>query len=109
MRIEELQFGAMMVTAFLTLTLVTQVPRRVVNTVNRARWLMVAAMVVLFSQFLVQYIFGFRSQGVTQAVAVNLLFFIPVSCLLTVAILYLQRHGTVPRSAWLTGVAWTSS
>ena len=100
----------MMVTAFLTLTLVTQVPRRVVNTVNRARWLMVAAMVVLFSQFLVQYIFGFRSQGVTQAVAVNLLFFIPVSCLLTVAILYLQRHGTVPRSAWLTGVAcWGSA
>ena len=104
MRIEELQFGAMMVIAFLTLTLVTQVPLRVGRTVNRARWLMVVAMVVLFSQFLVQYIFGFRSQGVTQGVAVNLLFFIPVSCLIAVAMLYLQRRGTVPRSAWVTGV-----
>lgn len=103
MRIEELQFGAMMVTAFLTLTLVTQVPRRVVRTVDRARWLIVAAMVMLFIQFLVQYVFGFRSQGITQGVAINLLFFIPVSCLLTVALLYLQRHGTVPRSVWLIG------
>jgi len=107
MRIEELQFGAMMVIAFLTLTLATQVPLRVDRTVNRARWLMVAAMVLLFIQFLLQYIFGFRSQGITQGVAVNLLFFIPVSCLLSVALFYLQRHGTVPRSVWLTGsVCW---
>jgi len=63
MRIEELQFGAMMTTALLTLTLASQIPQRVSRTVNRARWLMVAAMVLLFVQFFVQYRFGFRAMG----------------------------------------------
>ncbi len=103
MRTEEFQFGAMMVTAMLTLTLVTQVPRHVGRTVNRSRWLMVVSMVLLFVQFLLQYTYGFRTRSVTLGVAVNLLFFIPCSCLMTVALLYLQRHGTVPKSVWATG------
>ena len=108
MRIEELQFGAMMTTALLTLTLASQIPQRVSSTVNRARWLMVAAMVLLFVQFFVQYRFGFRAMGITQAVAVNLVFFTPCSCLLAVAVLLLQRRGTVPRSAWAVGLTcWT--
>ena len=103
MRIEEFQFGAMMVTALLTLTLMTQIPPHVGRTVNRARWMMVGAMTLLFVQFLLQYIFGFRARSATLGVAVNLLFFIPCSCMMTVAILYLQRHGTVPKSAWVMG------
>ena len=103
MMLEELQFGAMMVVAMLTLTLVTQVPRQVGRTVGRARWLMVGMMALLFVQFLLQYLYGFRATSVTLGVAVNLLFFIPASCLMNVAVLYLQHHGTVFRSAWLAG------
>lgn len=108
MKLEEIQFGAMMVTALLTLTLVTLVPRHVGRSVNRARWLMVCAMVLLFVQFLLQYILGFRARSITLGVAINLLFFIPSSCLMNMALLNLQRHGRVPRSVWITGgLCWS--
>lgn len=110
MGIDDFQFGAMMVVALLTLTLVTQVPWHVGKTVNRARWMLVGSLLLLFVQFLLQYIFGFRAQGVTQGVAVNLLFFIPSSLLMATALLYLERHGTTPKSIWLSGgLCWIAT
>lgn len=46
-------------------------------------------------QFLLQYIFGFRQTGITQAVMLNLVMQVPVSALLALSILNLQRQGRV--------------
>ena len=103
-----MQFTAVIVLTLLTLKLLL-LPRKVaVNAVvGKARWLMVAGILLLDVQFLLQYIFGLRAMGVTQAVLVNLVLFIPASWTISLALLYLQRHGRADRTAqWIGGATW---
>ena len=85
----EMQFSAMVLMSLLAVTLIVLLPRRVMTepVLNRSRWLMVGGTALVAVQFLLQYTFGFRQMGVTQAVMVNLLFFVPCSCLFSLAIL----------------------
>lgn len=101
-----MQFTAVMLLSLMTLALVTLLPRRVAEdaAVNRSRWLMVAGLGLLAVQFLLQHVWHFRSMGVTQAVMVNLLFFIPCSALLSLSVLNLQRQGEVRRIEWLIAI-----
>ena len=80
-----MQFTAMVLMSMLTLTLVFLLPRRAERDRSfvRSRWLMAGGMALLAVQFLLQYVFGFREMGVTQAVMINLLFFIPTSVLIS--------------------------
>lgn len=93
---ECIQFTAIVLMTLLTLKLLLLPGRVAVNPiVNKARWLMVGSTVLLGVQFLLQLTLGLRSLGVTQAVMLNLVFFIPCSWLMSLAILYLQRQGRV--------------
>lgn len=106
---EQMQFCAIMLLSLLTLTLAClPTPKRGGGGVlSRSRWLMAGGTALLVVQFLLQYTLGLRTMGVTQAVMVNLLLFIPASWLLSLSVLYLQRQGRILRHEWLMGaVAW---
>ena len=66
---------------------------------------MACASALLALQFVLQYTLGLRAMGVTQAVLLNLVVFVPCSCLFTFALLYLQRHERLSRKDWLPWVA----
>ena len=102
------QFSAVVVLTLLVLKLLL-LPRKVaVNPiVGRARWLMTVGIALLDVQFLLQYIYGLRAMGVTQAVLLNLILFIPCSWTISLALLYLQQRGNVSRMArWMGGATW---
>jgi AraC-like DNA-binding protein/drug/metabolite transporter (DMT)-like permease len=106
---DEMQFCATMLMSLLTLTLVFLLPRRAAKelVISRSRWLMAMGTALLGIQFFLQYKLGLRAMGVTQAVMLNLLLFVPCSWLLCVSVLYLQRQGRVSRVEWIAGgAAW---
>ena len=102
--IGEMQISGMLTMMILSVMLMACVTHRTIHrsSFTRARWLMAAGTGLIAVQFLLQYIFGFRQMGVTQAVCCNLLFFTPASLLCGMAILYVQRQGHVVRREWLT-------
>lgn len=103
-----MQFTAVVLFTLLTLKLLLLPRRAVVNAVtNKSRWLMTGGMTLLAFQFLLQYVLKLRTLGVTQAVMVNLVFFIPCSWMISLAVLYLQRQGRVHRmDILLGGIVW---
>ena len=105
--IGEMQISGMLTMAMLSVMLMACVPNRSTrrSSFARARWMMAAGTGLIAIQFLLQYIFGFRQMGVTQAVCCNLIFFTPASLLCSMAILYVQRQGHVKRREWLTAIA----
>ena len=104
--INELQYGGMLTTALMALTLVLQVPRRAIRNkiFSRARWMMAVGLALISLQFLVQYIGGYRQMGVTQGVFWNLIFFMPCTICMNIALLYVQQKGHIKRLEWLLGV-----
>ena len=92
--------------ALLTLTLAFLLPMKTASgkVFSRARWLMAGGTGLLFVQFLLQYTLNFRQMGVTQAVFVNLLFFVPCSWQFSMAMLYLQRNGKIFRREKISGI-----
>lgn len=99
----EMQISGMLTMTVLAVMLALCVPRRSKhgNSFGRARWMMAAGTGLIAVQFLLQHTFGFRQMGVTQGVFLNLLFFTPASLLCSMAILYVQRQGSVTRREWL--------
>lgn len=104
---KEMQFTAMVLMSLLTLTLAFLLPRRMAkdSAFGQSRWMMACGTALLAVQFLLQYVFGFREMGVTQAVMVNLLFFIPTSVLMSIAVVGLQRQGQLSWRDWMPGIA----
>lgn len=102
--IGEMQISGMLTMAMLSAMLAVCIPNRSVrrSCFSRARWMMAAGTGLIAVQFLLQYIFGFRQMGVTQAVCCNLLFFTPASLLCSMAVLYVQRQGRIGQRQWLT-------
>jgi len=102
---EEMQFTAIVMTILMSLSLVFLLPGQITHdrVANRSRWLLIAGLLLLSVQFLLQYVFGFRQMGTTQAVLVNLFFFIPSSALFSLCVLNLQRQGEISRWEWLMG------
>ena len=106
---KELQFSAVVLMTLMCSALILLMPGRVKRDAvcNRSRWLMVGGLALIGVQFLVQYITQFRAIGVTQAVLINLTFFVPASALMSLSVLNLQRQGmlhAVERWGWL--VVW---
>jgi AraC-like DNA-binding protein len=99
----EMQISGMLTMMVLAVMLALCVPHRSKygNSFGRARWMMAAGTGLIALQFLLQHTFGFRQMGVTQGVLLNLLFFTPASLLCSMAILYVQRQGSVTRREWL--------
>ena len=104
--IEHMQFGGIVLTGALTALLAFMLPlwQSDNKVYSRSRWLMTAGTAMLPIQFLLQYTLHFRQMGVTQAVLVNLLFFIPSAIFISLAILYLLRLGRMRRHEWLVGI-----
>lgn len=103
--IGEIQISGMLTMAMLALVLVLRVPIRSAHHPGfaHARWLMVAGTSLVAFQFLLQHQMGLRQMGVTQAVFVNLLLFMPASLLINMAVLYVQRSGKVGSKEWIVG------
>ncbi|MCR4583190.1 MAG: helix-turn-helix transcriptional regulator [Prevotella sp.] len=109
---KEAQICAVAIMLLLSLTLVFLLPRRVTanRVLNRSRWLIVSTTLVMAAQFLLQFSMGFRTMGITQAVMVNLIFFIPCSWMLYLAIVNLQKGGDIHLKDWLAGfVSWVAA
>ena len=104
--IEHMQFAGIVLTSALTAMLGLLLPHwQTKNEVFRkSRKLMTAGTILLPIQFLLQYTIHFRQMGITQAVMVNLLFFVPAAYLLSLAVLNLLRQGRVRRHEWAVGV-----
>ncbi len=108
---EEMQFTVMVLMSLITLTLVVLLPRQVAadKVVDRSRWLLATGTALMAVQFFLQYVYHLRNLGVTQAVMVNLLFFVPCAILFTLSIINLQQQGKVEKHIWIIGVAtWLS-
>lgn len=106
---KEMQFSIIVLTTLMCSVLILQMPGRVKRNVvsNRSRWLMTGSLALIGIQFLVQYITELRVLGITQAVLVNLTFFIPASALMSLSVLNLQRQGqlyAIERWGWI--VCW---
>lgn len=101
--IGEMQISGMLTMLMLSVMLMLCVPHRSKrrSSFARARWLMAVGTGLISLQFLLQYIFGFRQMGVTQAVFCNLLLFTPASLLCGMSILYVQRQGIIRRKEWM--------
>jgi len=94
-----MQFAAIVMMVMMCSALMVLMPNRVRRdkVINQSRWLMVGALGLIGAQFVVQYITQLRTMGVTQAVLVNLAFFVPASSLMNLTILNLQRQGRLTR------------
>ena len=92
---KEMQFAAIVMMVMMCSALIVLMPNRVRRdkVINQSRWLMVGSLALIGAQFVVQYITQLRAMGVTQAVLVNLAFFVPASSLMNLTILNLQRQG----------------
>jgi len=103
--ISEMQYGGMLTTVLLALTVAFQLPRRAMRNkvFGRARWLMAGGLALIAAQFLLQYIGGYRQMGVTQAVFWNLIFFIPCTVTINLALLYVQQKGRIALLNWCFG------
>ena len=100
-----MQFAGMIGMGLLSLTLNINVPRRVAKhpVYGWARLLMSTGLALLSIQFLLQYAFNLREMGLNQAIFVNLLFFIPYTHSMSLAILYVQRQGRINYNEWMVG------
>lgn len=108
---EQMQFCAIILLTLLTLKLLL-LQRKVGVTpiVSTARWLMTVGIALLGVQFLLQYILGLRAMGVTQAVLLNLVLFIPSSWCISIALQYLQQQGRLTLlNKWAGGLTWATS
>lgn len=89
---KQVQFAAIVLMVLLTLKLLMMPQRVSLNaSMNKSRWLMTVGVALLGIQFLLQYLLQLRSMGIAQAVMLNLAFFVPVSWLFSLSLLYLQR------------------
>ena len=88
---KEMQFSAIVMMVMMCSVLIAQMPEQVKHdkVCNRSRWLMVGALSLIGAQFMVQYLTQLRAMGITQAVLVNLAFFVPASSLMNLTILNL--------------------
>lgn len=96
---KEMQFSAIVMMVMMCSALILLMPERVKRdkVINQSRWLMVGALGLIGVQFLIQYVAELRTMGITQAVLVNLAFFVPASSLMNLTILNLQRQGILTR------------
>ena len=103
----EMQISGVLTMAMLSAMLMLCIPHRSFrrSSFTHARWLMAAGTGLIAVQFMLQYTFGFRQMGVTQAVLCNLLLFTPATLLCSMAILCMQRRGKVSRKEW--AVVWS--
>ena len=105
---KEMQFAAIVLMSLLTLKLLLLPSKARVSPVMRSAWrLMTLGVALIGVHFLLQYILGLRELGITQAVMLNLVFFIPCSWLLSLSLICLQRRGFICRSDRYAGpLAW---
>lgn len=103
----EMQISGMLTMTILSVMLVACAPGRSIrrHSFAVARWMMAGGTGLIALQFLLQHAHGFRQMGITQGVLCNLLFFTPASMLCGMAILYVQRQGSVSRKEWLSVAA----
>ena len=102
---KEFQFAAVVLMSLLTFKLLLLPSRaKVTASIRRAWILMTTGIALLGVHFLLQYVLGLRTMGITQAVMLNLAMFIPCSWLLSLSLICLQRRGFISRSDRYAGL-----
>ena len=111
---KEMQFSAVLLTALMAVALMFLMPRKIKEdkVLQQSRTFMTLGLLLLCIQFLLQYTLGLRAIGVTQAVALNLMLFIPTSAMMSLSVLNLQQQGNLSRKerfvvvpTWLIAMA----
>lgn len=103
---ELMQFSAIVLMSLLTLALLFLLPMWSSwdPSINRARRLMAFSTGLLTVHFILQLMLHLRARGVTQAVMLNLLMFVPCSFLFYLTMVSLLRRGKFYRRDWLPGL-----
>lgn len=93
----------------LTLALVLLMSRFRLQSVSRsyeaARWLLISAMLLYALHYLLQMIYGFRAQGEDVGTLVNILFYLPITLLMTCATLRIATGQRYQRRFIAIGIA----
>lgn len=103
------QFSAIVLMTLLTLALVFLLPQWSTRepAINRARRFLACATGLLALHFTLQLTLHLRAMGVTQAVMLNLLMFVPCSFLFYLSMVSLLRRGKIQRRDCLPGlITW---
>ena len=101
---EQMQFAAILLMALLTVKLLI-LPVHSVWLFSRARWLLACGTSLLGIHFLLQYLLRLRTTGhLSQAIMLNIAFFIPCSIMFSLSILYLLRRGHMSNTDKYIGV-----
>lgn len=106
---EQMQFSAVLLMTLLTLALIFLLPKWSSwdPAIKRARQLMICSTGLLALHFILQLVLHLRARGVTQAVMLNLLMFVPCSFLFYLTMVSLLRRGKFHRYDWLPGlITW---
>ena len=87
-----LQHSCMLVVAVLALILVTSrlFTKWTIRNYERSRWMLVAAMFLLCVHYVLQMHYGIRAEGAYAGAVVNILFYAPVSFLVSLSLLYME-------------------
>ena len=87
-----LQHSCMLVVAVLALILVTSrlFTKWTIRNYERSRWMLVAAMLLLCAHYVLQMHYGIRAEGADAGAVVNILFYAPVSFLVSLSLLYME-------------------
>lgn len=90
-----LQFGCFIITLMLALLLAYARihTRLIVHRYETSRWLLFAAMMLYAVHYALQMVFGFRAQGDDVGAVINILFYTPITYLLSYAIVNLIARG----------------
>ena len=87
-----LQHSCMLVVAVLALILITSrlFTKWTIRNYERSRWMLVAAMLLLCAHYVLQMHYGIRAEGAYAGAVVNILFYAPVSFLVSLSLLYME-------------------
>lgn len=103
---KEMQFTSIVLSALMAMALITMLPQRVSRdrVLNHSRWMMAVSMLLFCAQYILQYTLDLRAKSTTQAVMVNLIFFIPISAHMSLGILNLERQGRLKSIERIVGI-----
>ena len=93
-----MQFSAILLMTLLALKLFMLPRKSMANpVVQTTRWLLTSSILLLGIQFLLQYIYEFRTHDVRMAIILNLAFFIPCTALFSLGVLNLLNRGRLTK------------
>lgn len=74
--------------------------RRPYKLFEQSRWILLAALLLLVAHYTLQMVFGFRAQGADVGALFNILFYAPVSFLISLSLMHFMQGGRHNSRYW---------